>query len=95
MMDQDSKQLFDEITSKDISTLTADDIAFLKARRLYLTPAQRLAYQSAEMGLFGKDEEAVALEQVKEEAELDEVVVEDSDEDPVEDGIKGMKKKKK
>lgn len=95
MMDQDSKQLFDEITSKDINSLTADDIAFLKARRLYLTPAQRLAYQSAEMGLFGKDEEAVVLEQVKEEAELDEVVVEDSDEDPVEDGIKGMKKKKK
>lgn len=95
MMDSETKQLFDEITSKDINSLTADDIAFLKARRLYLTPAQRLAYQSAEMNLFGKDEEAVVLDQVSQEAELDEVVVEDSDEDPVEDGIKGMKKKKK
>ena len=95
MMDSDTKQLFDEITSKDISSLTADDIAFLKARRLYLTPAQRMAYQQAEMNLFGKDEEAVVLEQAKEEAELNEVVVEDSDEEPVEDGIKGMKKKKK
>jgi hypothetical protein len=95
MMDLTTKQLFDEITSKDINSLTADDVAFLKARRLYLTPAQRLAYQSAEMGLFGQNEETVVLEQVEEPTGLDEVVVEDSDEEPVEDGIKGMKKKKK
>jgi len=95
MMDLETKQLFDEITSKDINSLTADDVAFLKARRLYLTPAQRLAYQSAEMGLFGQNEETVVLEQVEEPTGLDEVVVEDSDEEPVEDGIKGMKKKKK
>lgn len=88
MMDTESQRLFNEITSKDINDLTKDDIAFLKARRLYLTPAQRLAYQTAELSLFSNaKEKKIVLDQTP-VMEDPEVIVEDSDIEGVE-GVEG------
>ena len=36
-MDADTKKVFDEILAKDESSLTEDDIAFLRARESYLS----------------------------------------------------------
>ena len=88
MMDIESQKLFNEITQKDINDLTKDDIAFLKARRLYLTPAQRLAYQTAELNLFSnKKEEKTILDQTPVFDDID-VIVEDADMEGVE-GVPG------
>lgn len=55
MMDKKSQEEFDRITSiPDLEALTEDEIAFLRARRAYLNPSQRLAYQP--LNLFPKGE---------------------------------------
>ena len=48
-MNPDAKLEFDRITSLDIPQLTTNDILFLKARRSYLNPAQRMAYESLKL----------------------------------------------
>lgn len=93
-MDKESQLLFEEITSKDIADLTKDDITFLKARRLYLTPAQRLAYQTAELNLFSKKaEDNVVLEkpEIKEDVEVGDEDIDDSNMDGTEPGKKSKK----
>lgn len=61
MMDQTSQEEFDRITSiPELSSLIPEDIAFLKARRSYLNPSQRLAYKS--LDLFGDDKKSQSIE---------------------------------
>lgn len=56
MMDKISKEKFEEITNKDINDLSKEDVAFLRARRSYLTPSQKLAY--TDLNLFKDDVKA-------------------------------------
>ena len=61
MMDQKSQEEFDRITSiPELELLTPEDIAFLKARRAYLTPSQRMGYSS--LNLFDKGEKQQKVE---------------------------------
>jgi len=55
MMNKTAQAEFDRITAiPDLAALTEKEIDFLKARRAYLTPTQRLAYKP--LNLFPKDE---------------------------------------
>lgn len=54
MMNPEALEVFNRITNKSLKELTKHDIAFLKARRSYLNPAQRMAYE--ELKLFALDE---------------------------------------
>jgi hypothetical protein len=45
-MNPEAQAILDKITSKELSILTKDDIAFLKARIDYLTPEQLEKYDS-------------------------------------------------
>ena len=45
-MNEEAKKMLDEITLKDPSELTKDEIAFLNARRTYLRPEQRQIFSS-------------------------------------------------
>lgn len=45
-MDQRSQERLNEILSKDKSILTEEDIAFLRARRSYLTESQTQEYKA-------------------------------------------------
>lgn len=61
MMDTKSQEEFDRITSiPDLEALTPEEINFLKARRAYLNPSQRLAYK--ELNLFEKNEKSQSVE---------------------------------
>lgn len=61
MMDQTSQEEFDRITSiPELISLIPEDIAFLKARRSYLNPSQRLAYKP--LNLFGDDKKSQSIE---------------------------------
>ena len=64
-MNPEAKLEFDRITSKDIRELGKLDIAFLKARRSYLNPAQRLAYEGLNLFAADKVEEELETKTVK------------------------------
>jgi hypothetical protein len=51
MMDTRSQQRFDEVTSRDPSTLSKEDIGFLRARRAYLRPEQKLVFSDVLEGV--------------------------------------------
>jgi len=62
MMNATAQAEFERITSiPEIVSLTPEDISFLKARRAYLNPAQRLAYE--ELELFGKNEKSLSVDE--------------------------------
>ena len=44
----------------ELHLLTPEDIAFLKARRSYLNPSQRLGYK--ELNLFGDDKKSQSID---------------------------------
>jgi hypothetical protein len=67
MMDKETREQFDRLTSIEIEALTKDDKSFLKARRSYLTPAQRMAYK--DLDFF--DEKSKEAEAAKLKAEED------------------------
>jgi len=56
MMDGESQEKLNAITSKSLASLTKADLIFLKARRSYLNPSQRLAYEG--LNLFAADKKA-------------------------------------
>jgi hypothetical protein len=63
-MDQESKRVLDEICSKSASDLIESEIAFLRARRSYLTDEQRKRFAQH----LPKAEKPVKAEKVNEEA---------------------------
>lgn len=46
MLDKDSQKLFDELVTKGVHELTAEDIGFLRARRDYLSDQDRQKFAS-------------------------------------------------
>lgn len=45
-MDNRTQEIFDQITSKDLSELNSNDIKFIKARRTYLSNEQKEKFSS-------------------------------------------------
>ncbi len=88
-MDQESRRVLDEICSKSASELIESEIAFLRARRSYLTDEQRKRFAEH----LPKAEKPVKAEKVQEESvETEEKAVEDK---PVKKGSDKPKKKAK
>lgn len=68
-MDTKTQEYLDKILKKSPSELTPDEVAFLKARRSYLKPAQVEEYKEVLEGKSVKKEESVEEETPTEEVE--------------------------